>query len=61
MASTGAELDLQAGDAKWVYPGIEFRIHKNVCEFEMLRKKHGNDEVLTWKEYRRINYRKNNS
>lgn len=48
----------------WISPtrGIEFRMHKNACEFEKLRKQYGNDdEVLAWNEYRRINYRKNNA
>ena len=42
----------------WISPTrrIVFRRHKPACEFEKLRSKYGSDEVLAWKEYRKMKF-----
>ena len=42
----------------WISPArcIVFKRHKQACEFEKLRSKYGPDEVLAWKEYRKLKF-----
>jgi hypothetical protein len=42
----------------WISPVrcIVFKRHKQACEFEKLRSKYGSDEVLAWKEYRKMKF-----